>query len=55
MFAIPKCLTHIQIYNDVSVKRNKTFIMFIIVLEQHFSILTESSSDPKKTDPYLKC
>jgi hypothetical protein len=25
MFAIPKCLTHIKIYNDVSVKHNKTF------------------------------
>ena len=32
MLAIPKCLTHIQIYNDVSVKHNRTFIMFIIVL-----------------------
>ena len=30
--------------------------MFIIVLEQHVSILIESSSSPakKKTDPYLK-
>jgi len=28
--------------------------MFIIVLEQHVSILTESSSGPsKETDPYL--
>jgi len=30
--------------------------MFIIVLGQHVSILTESSSGPsKKTNPYLKC
>ena len=30
--------------------------MFIILLGQHVSILTESSSGPsKKTDPYLKC
>jgi len=30
--------------------------MFIIVLGQHVSILTESSSGPsKKVDPYLKC
>jgi len=34
----------------------KNFIMFIIVLGQHVSILTESSSGPsKKIDPYLKC
>jgi len=34
----------------------KNFIMFIIVLGQHVSILTESSSGPSKnTDPYLKC
>jgi len=32
------------------------FIMFIIVLRQHVSILIESSSGPsKKIDPYLKC
>jgi len=32
------------------------FIMFIIVLGQHVSILTESSSGPsKKIDPYLQC
>ena len=32
------------------------FIMFIIALEQHVSILTESSSGPsKKIDPYLTC
>ena len=31
------------------------FIMFIIVLGQHVSILIESSSGPsKKTDPYLE-
>ena len=30
--------------------------MFITVLGQHVSTLTESSSGPsKKTDPYLKC
>ena len=30
-------------------------IMFFIVLGQHVSILTESSSDPsKKIDPYLE-
>jgi len=44
------------IYTDVSVKHNKTFIMFIIVLGQHVSILTESSSGlSKKIYPYLKC
>ena len=33
----------------------QNFIMFIIVLRQHVSILTESSSGPsKKTDPYLE-
>ena len=33
----------------------QTFIMFIIVLGQHVSILIESSSGPsKKTDPYLE-
>ena len=32
------------------------FIMFIIVLRRHVSILIESSSGPsKETDPYLKC
>ena len=32
------------------------FIMFIIVLGQHVSILIESSSSTsKKIDPYLKC
>jgi len=35
---------------------HQNFIMFIIVLVQHFSILIESSSGPsKKIDPYLKC
>ena len=30
--------------------------MYIVVLGQHVSILTESSSGPsKKIDPYLKC
>jgi len=32
----------------------QNFIMFIIVLGQHVSILIESSSDPSmNTDPYL--
>jgi len=32
----------------------QNFIMFIIVLGQHVSILTESSSGPsKKIEPYL--
>ena len=36
-------------------KTQQNFIMFIIVLGQHVSILIESSSGPsKKTDPYLK-
>ena len=40
------CVSHTQ----------QNFIMFIIVLGQHVSILTESSSGPsKKVDPYLKC
>jgi len=34
----------------------KNFIMFIILLGQHVSILIESSSGPfKKIDPYLEC
>ena len=34
----------------------QNFIMFIIVLGQHVSILIESSSGPsKKIDPYLEC
>jgi len=34
----------------------QNFIVFIIVLGQHVSILIESSSGPsKKIDPYLKC
>ena len=38
----------------MSVKHNKTFNMFIIVLGQHVSILIESSSGPsKKIDPFL--
>jgi len=43
----------------VSVKHNKTFIVFIIVLGQHVSILIESSSGPSKiqilTEQCLKC
>jgi len=34
----------------------QNFIMFIIVLGQHVSILIESSSGlSKKIDPYIKC
>ena len=34
----------------------QNFIMFIIVLGQHVSILIESSSGPsKKIEPYLNC
>jgi hypothetical protein len=29
MFAIPKCLTRIQIYNDVSVKHNETLLCLV--------------------------
>jgi len=37
-------------------QKHQNFIMFIIVLGQHVSILIESSSGPsKKIDPYLKC
>jgi len=44
-----------KMYNDVSVKHNKPFFMFFIVLGQHVSILIESSSGPsKKIDPYLE-
>jgi len=35
-------------YNDVSVKHKQNFVMFIIVLGQHVSILIESSSGPSK-------
>ena len=36
-------------------RSSETFIMFIIVLGQHVSILIESSSGPsKKIDPYLE-
>ena len=35
-------------------QKQQTFIMFLIVLGQHVSILIESSSGPpKNTDPYL--
>jgi len=47
MFAIPKCLTHINIQRCIS-QTQQNFIMFIIVLGQHVSILTESSSGPSK-------
>jgi len=47
--------TCINIQCCVSQTQQK-FIMFIIVLGQHVSILTESSSGPsKKIDSYLKC
>ena len=39
----------------MSVKHNKNFIVFIIVLVQHVPILIESSSGlSKKIDPYLE-
>ena len=42
-----------KIYNDVSVKHNKSLLCFL--LGQHVSILIESSSGPsKKIDPYLE-
>jgi len=45
----PEVFNTIQIYNEVSVKhKKKNFIMFIILLEQHVSILIESSSGPSK-------
>ena len=46
--------TYINIQWCIS-QTQKNFIMFIIVLGQHVSILIESSSGPSKnTDPYLK-
>ena len=40
----------------MSVKHNRTFIVFIIVLGRHVSFLIESSTGPaKKIDPCLKC
>jgi len=41
------CSKNLWIYN-VSVKHNKIFIMFIVVLGQYVSILIESSSGPSK-------
>ena len=51
LFAIPKCLTQ-----RCASQTQQNFIMFIIVLGQHVSILIESSSGPskKKIDPYLE-
>jgi len=46
MFAIPKCLTHINIQLCIS-QTQQNFIVFIIVLGQHVSILIESSSGPQ--------
>ena len=45
MFAIPKCLTHIWMYN---VSNKTTFIMLFYCLWQHASTLTGSSSGPSK-------
>ena len=45
--------TYINIQRCIS-QTQQNFIMFIIVLEQHVSILIESTSGPSKnTDPYL--
>ena len=45
--------TYINIQWRIS-QDNKNFIMFVIVLGRHVSILIESSSGPSKnTDPYL--
>ena len=44
MFTILKCLTHIQVYNDVISQTQQNFIIFIIVLGRHVSILMETSS-----------
>jgi len=45
--------TYINIQWRIS-QTQQNFIMFIIVLGQHVSILIESSSGPSKiTDPYL--
>jgi len=55
MFAIAKCFTYINIQWCVS-QTQQNFIMFIVALGQHVSILIESSSGlSKKIDPYLKC
>jgi len=59
MFAIPKCIkkththTYIYTYTHTHTKlcisqTQQNFIMFIIVLGQHVSILIESSSSPSK-------
>jgi len=53
IFAIPKCLTHINIQWSI-IQTEQNIILFIIVLGQHVSILIESSSGPsKKIVPYL--
>jgi len=47
--------TYTNIRRCVS-QTEQNFVMFIIVLRQHVSILIESSSGPsKERDPYLKC
>ena len=49
------CRLCVNIQSCVS-RTQKNFVIFIIVLGRHVSILIESSSDPsKKTCPYLKC
>jgi hypothetical protein len=52
MFAIPKCLTRVRVYN---VTNTINFIKFFFIYEylgQHVSTPTESSSGPSKnTDP----
>ena len=47
MFAIPKCLTHIRIYN-VTVKHNKFSLSQFTYSGQHVSTLAELSSGPSK-------
>ena len=50
-----KDVTQIYKYTMMYQSNTKKFIVFIIVLGQHVSILIESSSGPsKKSDPYLE-
>ena len=39
IFAIPKCLTHVEIYNDVSVKHNKTLLCLLLYWGNMFRFL----------------
>ena len=55
-------ICHPEVFNTCKIiqrcvsQTQQNFIMFIIVLGQHVSILTESPSGPsKKIDPDLKC